>query len=130
MQNPSGTPKPNVPQPYGTPDAGLVVFAGDQAGRRAAALNTLTEGTPVIAAGMVQEIREHGDVDSPRATFQLVNEFGQAAYAAASTDVLTEYSMCLMGGLEVTVHGVARQPFAEDPRTTYISVTSVEPLFA
>lgn len=120
--------RPNLPQPYGTPDASLVVFAGDRAARRAAALNTLTDGTPVIAAGMVHDIREHGDIDTPRATFQLLNEFGQSTYATASTDVLVEYSSALMDGTEISVHGVARVVFPEDPRTAYISVTSVEPL--
>jgi hypothetical protein len=128
MEQSSQDPRPGVTQPYGTPSADLVVFAGDRAGRRAARLNTLTNGTRVIAAGTVHDIREHGTIDAPRATFQLINEFGQATYAAADTDVLTEFSMCLMDGTEITVHGVARQPFAEDPRTTYISVTSVDPL--
>ena len=120
----------NVPQPYGTPEADLVVFAGTrETGRRAARLNTLTNGTTVIGAGTVHDVREHGSIDAPRATFQLINDFGQATYAAADTEVLTEYSMCLMDGVEVSVHGIARQPFAEDPRTTYIQVTRVEPLF-
>ncbi|MFJ9662846.1 hypothetical protein ACIRPR_33465 [Streptomyces griseoflavus] len=134
MQNPSGTPKPNLPQPYGTPDASLVVFAGDPSGRHAAPLNTLTDGTPVVAAGMVLNIREHGTIDAPRATLQLVNDFGQATYAAADTDVLTEYSMCLLDGVEVSLHGIARRPFEgdaelDDPRTNYVQIVRVEPLF-
>lgn len=130
MSNATGPENPGVTQPYGTPDASLVVFAGDVNDRRPAPLNTLTDGTRVIAAGMVQEIREHGSVDDPRATLQLVNEFGQATYAAADTHALAEFSMCLMEGVEVSLHGIARQPFAEDPRTTYIQIVSVEPLFS
>jgi hypothetical protein len=34
-----------------------------------------------------------------------------------------------MNGLEVSLHGIARQPFAEDPKTTYIQILRVEPLF-
>lgn len=130
MQNGSELSSQSSTHPYGTPEADLVVFAGTrETGRRAARLNTLTNGTPVIGAGTVTDIREHGSIDAPRATFQLINDFGQATYAAADADVLAEYSMCLMDGVEVSVHGYARQPFAEDPRTTYIQVTRVEPLF-
>jgi len=128
MQNPSGSPKPNLPQPYGTPDASLLVFAGDRSNRVAAPLHRVVNGTPVIAAGMVHEAREHGTIDAPRATLQLINEFGQSAYAAADSDTLALYSLFLMDGCEVSLHGIARQPFPEDPRTTYIQITSVEPL--
>jgi hypothetical protein len=119
----------NGTAPYSTPEADLVVFAGTKdTGRKAAPLNTLTDGTPVVGFGMVDEAREHGSVDAPRATFQLINEFGQSAYAAADSDTLALYSLFLMDGCEVSLHGIARQPFPEDPRTTYIQITSVEPL--
>jgi hypothetical protein len=133
MSNATGPQDRNTPGPtaYGTPDASLVVFAGDKdSGRYAAPLNTLTDGTRVIAAGIVTEAREHGSIESPRATLQLVNDFGQATYAAADTDTLTEYSLWLMDGVEVSLHGIARQPFPEDKRSTYIQIVRVEPLFA
>lgn len=129
MEDRTGNQKPQSPTPaYSAPQADLVVFAEDNGWRRPAVLNTLADGTHVIAAGMVMDIREHGTVDAPRATFQLVNDFGQATYAAADTDVLALYSMCLMDGVEISVRGHVRKPFAEDPRTAYISVLSVEPL--
>ncbi|MDX2948868.1 hypothetical protein PV383_43995 [Streptomyces caniscabiei] len=118
------------PTAYGTPEADLLVFAGGYGKSVAAILNTLSDGAHVIAAGTVHEIREHGSIDSPRATLQLINDFGQAAYAAADTDVLAEYSLFLMDGVEVSLHGIARQPFAEDPKTTYIQIVRVEPLIS
>lgn len=131
MSNATGPENPGVTQPYGTPDASLVVFAGTkESGRRAAKLSTLTDGTHVVAAGMVIEVREHGTVDAPRATLILTNDFGQATYAAADTDTLTEYSLFLMDGVEVSLHGVARQPFPEAPETSYIQIVRVEPLFS
>lgn len=133
MSNVNGPEPQNGPHPtstdYGTPEADLLVFAGGHGKNVAAVLNTLTDGTHVIAAGTVHEIREHGSIDAPRATLQLINDFGQSAYAAADADVLAEYSLFLMDGVPVSVHGVARQPFAEDPRTTYIQIVRVEPLF-
>lgn len=123
------------PTAYGTPDASIVAFAGDKgAGRYAAPLNKLTDGTPVIVAGMLDQVREHGTVDSPRATLVLVNDFGQATYAAANTETLTEYSMCLVDGLEVTLHGIVRRLFQDDaelddPRANYVQISRVEPLF-
>ena len=135
MQNGTGNQPEQSPRPtstaYGTPSADLVVFAGDHGtGRHAARLSTLVDGTRVIAAGMVQDIREHGTVDEPRATLQLVNDFGQATYAAADSDTLAEYSMCLMDGAEVSLHGIVRQPFPEAPETSYIQIVRVEPLFS
>jgi hypothetical protein len=120
----------NGTTPYSTPEADLVVFAG----AKPAPLNTLTDGTPVVAYGMVDEIREHGSVDAPRATFQLVNEFGQATYAAADSDVLADYNMWLMDGTGISVHGIVRRPFQgdadlDDPRTNYVQVLRVEPHF-
>lgn len=129
MQNGTGNTPDRSTQPYVTPEADLVVFAGTHGNRRAAALNTLTDGTPVIAAGMVDEAREHGDIDNPRVTLILVNDLGQATYAAADADVLDVYSMYLVDGVEVSLHGIARQPFAEDPKTTYIQIVKVERLF-
>lgn len=123
------------PIAYGTPDASIVAFAGNKGrGRYATPLNKLTDGTPVIIAGMVDQVREHGTVDSPRATLVLVNDFGQAAYAAADSETLTEYSLCLVDGLEVTLHGVVRRPFQgdaelDDPRANYVQIVRVEPLF-
>lgn len=130
MQNGNEPTSPRSTHPYGTPEADIVVYAGDRhTGRRAARLNTLTDGEHVIVAGTVYEVREHGSMDSPRATLQLINDFGQATYAAADTDTLALYSMCLMDGLEVSLHGIVRQPFPEDPRTSYIQIVRVEPLF-
>jgi len=129
MSNVSGNEPQNGPQSptsYGTPDGDISVFAGDRNHRRAARLNKLSDGTPVIAAGMVDEVREHGDIHTPRATFVLTNEFGQSTYAAADTDTLTEYSLFLMDGVEVTLHGHCRRPFDDAP--PYISVYRVEPL--
>jgi hypothetical protein len=113
---------------YGTPNADYSVISGDRGSRRVSQLNTLPNGTRVIAAGMVTEIREHGPIDEPRATLILMNDLGQATYAAADAIVLAEYSMCLMDGAEVSLHGVARMPFREDPKTAYIQIVSVEPL--
>lgn len=123
------------PTTYGTPSADLVVFAGDRSNRHAARLNTLADGTHVIAAGMVQDVREHGTVDASRATLQLVNDFGQAAYVAADTDTLAEYSLFLMDGVEVSLHGIVRRPFQgdpelDDPRANYVQIVRVEPLFS
>ncbi|MGW8703178.1 hypothetical protein ACWGOK_40795 [Streptomyces eurythermus] len=136
MPNGTGNQPSENPHPttYTTPDASLVVFAGDKGGRHAAPLHTLTDGTRVIAAGMVEKIREHGSLDTPRATLILINDFGQSTYAAADTDVLTEYSLYLMDGLEISLHGLARRPFEgdaelDDPRATYIQIVKVEPLF-
>lgn len=125
----------NGTAPYSTPEADLVVFAGTKdTGRRAAPLNTLTDGTPVVAYGMVDEAREHGSVDAPRVTFQLVNDLGQATYAAADSDVLADYNMWLMDGTGISVHGIVRRPFQgdadlDDPRTNYVQVLRVEPHF-
>lgn len=128
MSNATGPDPQNGTTPYSTPEADLVVFAG----RRPAPLNSLTDGTPVVGFGMVDEIREHGSVDAPRATFQLVNEFGQATYAAVDSDVLAEYSMCLLDGSAISVHGIVRRPFQgdpdlDDPRANYVQVLRVEP---
>ncbi|PSK47993.1 hypothetical protein B0E38_06470 [Streptomyces sp. 111WW2] len=124
----------NVPQPYGTPDASIVVFAEDNGWRRPAVLSTLTDGTRVYAAGTVHEAREHGTIDSPRITFQLINALDQATYAAGDSEALALYGMCLMDGVKVAIRGVVRRPFEgdtelDDPRANYVQVTSVEPLF-
>jgi hypothetical protein len=132
MNNGIGPEPQNSPQPtstvFVTPEADIVVFAGDASNRVTVPLNRLRDGVSVIAAGTVTDIREHGSVDAPRATLQLINDFGQATYAAADTDVLAEYGLFLMDGVPVSLHGVARQPFAEDPRTTYVQIVRVEPL--
>lgn len=114
------------PIPYGTPDGDYSVISGDRGHRSIARLDRLANGTRVIAAGMVSEIREHGPIDTPRATFVLTNDIGQATYAAADTDTLTAYSLFLMDGVEVSLHGIARRPFEDGP--PYIQVTEVEPL--
>jgi hypothetical protein len=137
MEHGNGSQQPNAPRPttYGTPDASIVAFAGDKgAGRYATPINKLTDGTHVVVAGMVDQVREHGTVDSPRATLVLVNDFGQAVYAAADSETLTEYSMCLVDGLEVTLHGTVRRLFQDDaelddPRANYVQISRVEPLF-
>nr|WP_173294477.1 hypothetical protein [Streptomyces sp. FR1] len=137
MSNVNGNEPHNSPRPtstaYGTPEADLLVFAGGYGKNVAAVLNTLTDGTHVIAAGTVHEIREHGSIDAPRATLQLINDFGQAAYAAADGDVLAENSLFLMDGVPVTIHGIARRPFEgdaelDDPRANYIQIVRVEPI--
>ncbi|WP_461712361.1 hypothetical protein [Streptomyces sp. DSM 41013] len=126
----------NVPQPFRGPKADIVVFAGTKGtGRYATPLNKLADGTPIVAAGMVTEIREHGTIDAPRATLILTNDFGQSAYAGADTATLTEYNLCLVDGLEVSLHGIARRPFEGDeeldgPYDTHIQIVRVEPLFA
>ncbi|WP_055693026.1 hypothetical protein [Streptomyces prasinopilosus] len=130
MQNPSGTPKPNVPQPYGTPDASIVVFAGDRSNRHAARLNRVPDGTSVIAAGTVENVRMYGTPDEPRAVFTLIAGDGAATYAAVGTATYDEIFGYLVAGDEVTLHGHAVRAFEDDSRTAYIRVTQVEPLFA
>jgi hypothetical protein len=128
MQNGNGNhpERSTQPLPYGTPEGDLVVFAGERAHRYASPLNRLKDGTPVIAAGVVNEVREHGSLDAPRATLVLINDFGQATYAAADTSTLTEYGLFLMDGVEVSLHGVCRRPFVDGP--PYIQIVRVEPL--
>lgn len=128
MQNGTGNDphRSTPPAPYGTPDGDYSVISGDRGNRRIAQLNRLADGTRVIAAGMVDEVREHGPIDSPRATLILANDTGQATYAAADTDTLTEYSLFLMDGVEVSLHGIARRPFEDGP--PYIQIVRVEPL--
>lgn len=128
MEHSNGNPQPNSPRPVflGTPDDAIVVYASGPDGRYAAPLNTLANGTTVIAAGMVTEIREHGTVDAPRATFVLSNDLGHGAYAAVDADTLATYSMCLMDGVELSVQGHVQKPFNDGP--PYVAVLSVEPL--
>lgn len=129
MQNgigPSGQNGPH-PQSYGTPDGDYTVIAGARGHRLVRQLTHLTDGTAVIAAGIVTEIREHGPIDAPRATFILANELGQATYAAAGPETLADFSLFLMDGTEVSLHGIARRPFADGP--PYVHVTEVEPHF-
>jgi len=130
MEHGIGSSDHNNPSPVflGTPDDAIVGYVGGPENRYAAPLNTLADGTPVIMSGMVTEIREHGDVDSPRATFILSNDLGHGAYVAVDTDTLATYSMCLMDGVELSIHGHVRKPFDDGP--PYISVLRVEPLFA
>lgn len=134
MQNGTGPEPQNGPHPtstaYGTPEADLLVFAGGYGKSVAAVLNTLTDGTRVIAAGTVHDAREHGSIDAPRVTLQLINDFGQAAYAAADGDVLADYSLFLMDGVEVSLHGLVRMPLLEEPRSAYIQIVRVEPLIS
>lgn len=134
MENSSRPESTSVPHPYGTPDASIVVFAEDNGWRRPAVLSTLTDGTRVYVAGTVREAREHGTVDAPRITFQLINALDQAAYAAGDSEVLALYGMCLMDGVRVAIRGVVRRPFQDDtelddPRANYVQVLQVEPLF-
>jgi hypothetical protein len=84
MQNGTGPEQPNIPQPRpsGTPEGDLLVFAGDYSHRVPKPLHTVQDGVSVIAAGMIDEIDEHGTTE-PSATFHLVNDFGQAVYAYA-----------------------------------------------
>lgn len=128
MQNGSGNQpdRSTQPAPYGTPEGDLVVYAGTHQHRYASPLNQLPDGTHVIAAGMVQETREHGSMDAPRATFHLITELGTGAYAAVSTDVLIAYSLYLLDGIEICAEGVCRRPFADGP--PYIQVIKVEPI--
>lgn len=127
MQNGTGNDPNRSTAPYGTPEGDLVVFAGSHPDRYASRLDRLTDGTPVIAAGMVDGTREHGPIDAPRATLILLADDGAATYAAASSEVLAEYSLCLMDGIEITIHGIARRPFEDGP--PYIQVIEVEPHF-
>lgn len=126
MQNGTGDNPAGVTQPYGTPEGDIVVFAGSRAPYRPAPLNTLPNGTHVIAAGMVDETREHGSIDAPRATLILMNAAGQATYASADGDTLALYSLFLMDGVEVSVRGICRRPFVDGP--PYIQVVDVEPI--
>lgn len=125
MSNATGPENPGVTQPFGTPESDLVVFAGDFSHRKPAALSTLADGISVIAAGMVMDIDEHGTTYTS-ATFHLVNDFGQATYAYVSPEVLATFSLYLVDGMEVSLHGVARRPYPGTP--PYIHVIQVEPL--
>lgn len=114
------------PAPYGTPDGDYSVIAGPRGDRRAAQLNRLADGVLVIAAGTVTEAREHGPIDAPRATLVLMNDIGQATYAAADTSTLADYSLFLMDDVDVSLHGICRRPFDDGP--PYIQIVTVEPL--
>ncbi|MER7309952.1 hypothetical protein [Streptomyces griseoluteus] len=113
---------PNVPQP----DGDLVVFAGGYSHRTPAPLSRVPDGTDIIAAGMVMEIREHGTADTPSATFHLQNDFGQATYAYTSAEVLATFGFYLVNGMELSLHGIARRPYPG--AMPYIHVLQVEPL--
>jgi hypothetical protein len=128
MQNGNGNPPANNTRPYGTPDADIVVFAGDRTHRRAARLNRVPDGTSVIAAGMVEDVRMYGTPDEPRAVFTLIASDGGATYAAVGTATYDEIFGYLVAGDEVSLVGLAVRSFEDDPRTTYIRVTQVEPL--
>ncbi|MDX3047540.1 hypothetical protein PV378_13660 [Streptomyces scabiei] len=126
--NGTGPENPGVTQPYGTPDASLVVFAGDRTHRYAARLNRVPDGTSVIAAGTVEDVRMYGTPDEPRAVFTLIASDGGATYAAVGTATYDEIFGYLVAGDEVSLVGLAVRSFEDDPRTTYIRVTQVEPL--
>lgn len=117
------TPSP-VPQPSGAPASDLVVFAGDNGWRVAVPLNRVVDGVDVIAVGTVDNISEHGSIDAPTATFHLVSGDGPAAYAYVSAETLTAFSLYLLNGLDVSVHGIAMR--ACDGAAAYIHVTRVE----
>ncbi|WP_086560114.1 hypothetical protein [Streptomyces africanus] len=129
MQNGTGPEPQNDPQSpattYGTPSSDLVVFAGDFSHRVPKPFSTVDDGISVIAAGMVDDITEHGTTD-PSATFHLVNEFGQATYAYASPQVLAEFGLYLVNGMEVSLHGISRRPYPGTP--PYVHILQVEPL--
>lgn len=129
MQNGTGN-DPNRsthPSADGTPEGGIVVFAGDRTQSRPARLNSLTDGTPVIAAGVTAGIRMHGTPDEPRATFILIAADGAATYAAVDTETYDHIFGYLLEQAAVSLHGIARRPFEDGP--PYIQVTEVEPLF-
>ena len=128
MEQGSQNHRPNGPHPqsYGTPDGDYTVIAGARGHRLVRQLTRLTDGTTVIAAGIVTETREHGPIDAPRATLILANELGQAVYAVACPETLADFSLFLMDGVEVSLHGIIRRPFEGAP--PYIHITEVEPL--
>lgn len=125
MQNGTGPEQPNAPRPFGTPEGDLVVFAGDYSHRVPKPLHTVDDGVSVIAAGVVMDIDEHGSTYTS-ATFHLVNDFGQAIYAYVSPTVLATFSLYLVNGMEVSLHGIARRPYPGMP--PHIHVLQVEPL--
>lgn len=124
-------PEPNSsthPRPYGTPDADLMVFAGDRTHRRATRLNRVPDGTSVIAAGTVDNVRMYGTADEPRAVFTLIASDGGATYAAVGAETYAEIFGYLVAGDEVSLSGLAVCAFPDDPRTTYLRVLQVEPI--
>ena len=128
MQNGTGDdPRSSThPIPYGTPEGDLVVYAGSNQRSYASRLDRLTDGTSVIAAGLVDGIRMHGTPDEPRATFILTADDGAATYAAVDTDTYDLVFGYLLEHTAVSIVGITRRPFADAP--PYIQVVQVEPL--
>lgn len=127
MQNGTGPEPRRLTPPYGTPEGDIVVFAGARAPFRPAPLNQLDDETAVITAGLVDAVRMHGTPDEPRITFILINDEGQATYAAIGTEVYEEIFGVVVEGTKVHIRGICRRPFEDAP--PYIHVTDAEPLF-
>lgn len=119
-------PSPSsIPQPFSKLPGGLVVFAGDYSHRVPTPIDSVPDGVGVIAAGMVEEISDHG-ANNTSATFRLVNDFGQAVYAYVSPETLATFSLYLVDGMELSLHGIAIRPYPG--AAPYIHVLTVEPL--
>ncbi|MFE3381898.1 chlorophyll a-b binding domain-containing protein [Streptomyces anulatus] len=72
-------------------------------------------GVLAVTGGTITDIRLHGDVDSPRATFTLVGPTGDSAIVAVSTAVYLDSFGDLVNGRLVELTADVVRPFRNGP---------------
>lgn len=111
---PDHTPRPSqydLIQPIGR----LRLVCNTGFGVQHVRLDHAPAGVFAITGGIVTDVRLHGDVDSPRATFTLVGPTGDSAIVAAGTAVYLDCFGDLVNGNDITVRAAVVRPFRDGP---------------
>ncbi|MGW9242561.1 hypothetical protein ACWGRL_28125 [[Kitasatospora] papulosa] len=119
MENGSATPGDNAPRPTTfnliRPIGKLRIVCNTGFGLQHVRLDYAPAGVTAITGGTITDIRLHGDVDTPRATFTLVGPTGDSAIVAVSTDVYLDQFGHLVTGRYVELRAVVCRPFHNGP---------------
>lgn len=111
---PEPAPRPSVlglTQPLGK----LRVVCNTGFGLQHVRLDFAPAGVTAITGGTITDIRLHGDVDNPRATFTLIGPTGDGAIVAVSTKVYLEQFGFLVNGQYVEASAVVVRPSLNGP---------------
>ncbi|MEV5131049.1 hypothetical protein AB0K87_11150 [Streptomyces sp. NPDC053705] len=112
--SPEPAPRPSVlglTQPLGK----LRVVCNTGFGLQHVRLDFAPAGVLAVTGGIITDIRLHGDVDTPRATFTLVAPTGESAIVAVSTPVYLETFGDTVNGRYVELRATVCRPFRDGP---------------
>lgn len=119
MNHGSAAPGDNVPRPtpfdLNQPLGRLRVVCNTGFGLQHIRLDQAPAGVLGVTGGTITDVRIHGDIDTPRATFTLVGPTGDAAIISVSTAVYLEVFGDLVNGRYAELHGTIARPFRNGP---------------